>query len=111
MATTSSEIVQRVYNYAIIDEADSILIDEARTPHIISAPYEEDTSKYFKYSQIVKTLDDKTDYTLDEKARTAHLTENGILKIEKNLGVTNIYEKDFDTLFHIEAALKARTLF
>ena len=111
MATTSSEIVQRIYNFAIIDEADSILIDEARTPHIISAPYEEDTSKYYKYTQIVKRLDEKTDYVIDEKLRTANLTEDGIKKIESMLGVSNIYEKDFDALFHIEAALKAITLF
>lgn len=111
MATNTEEMVQRGFNYAIIDEADSVLIDEARTPHIISAPYDEDTSKYYRYSQIIKTLDPKTDYIIDEKQRTANLTEVGILRIEKNLGVENIYEKDFDTLYHLEAALKADALF
>lgn len=110
MASTSDEMVQRGFNYAIIDEADSILIDEARTPHIISAPYEEDTSKYYRYAKIVNQLDSK-DYTVDEKSRTANLTESGIKKVESIIGVDNIYEKDFDTLFHVEAALKAKTLF
>ncbi len=111
MATSTSDLVQRGFNFAVIDEADSILIDEARTPHIISAPYDEDTSKYYRYAQMVKKLDSKTDYVIDEKLRTANLTEVGIRKIESMLGVSNVYEKDFDTLFHIEAGLKAETLF
>ncbi len=111
MIQDGSELVQRGFNYAVIDEADSVLIDEARTPHIISAPVEEDTSKYYRYAQIVSTLEDKTDYIIDEKMRTANLTEAGIKKIEGQLGVSNVYEKDFDSLFHIEAALKAKTLF
>lgn len=111
MVQNKHELVQREFSYAIIDEADSVLIDEARTPHIISAPYEEDTSKYYRYAQIVSALDEKTDFVIDEKLRTANLTESGIKKIESMLKVNNIYEKDFDTLFHIEAALKAETLF
>lgn len=111
MASTSGELVQRGFHYAVIDEADSVLIDEARTPHIISAPYEEDTSKYYEYAKIVKKLDPQKDYKIDEKSRTANLTEAGVLHIESLLGVTNIYEKDFDTLFHIEASLKAEALF
>ncbi len=111
MAQNPPELVQRGFNFAIIDEADSVLIDEARTPHIISAPFDEDTSKYYRYAQIVNQLDDKSDYVVDEKLRTANLTENGIKKIESILKVDNVYEKDFDTLFHIEAALKAQTLF
>ncbi len=110
MAQNADELVQRGFYYAIIDEADSVLIDEARTPHIISAPYEEDTSKYFTYAKIVKQLGEN-DFKIDEKARSAHLTEEGITKVESLLGVKNIYEKDFDTLFHIEASLKAETLF
>ena len=111
MGLNRSDLVQRDFNYAIIDEADSVLIDEARTPHIISAPFEEDTSKYYKYAQIVSNLKEKTDYIIDEKLRTANLTEAGVLHIESLMGVKNIYEKDFDTLFHIEASLKAMTLF
>lgn len=111
MAQSPTELVQRGFNFAIIDEADSVLIDEARTPHIISAPYEEDVSKYYHYARIVKQLDSKTDYVIDEKLRTANLTEEGVKKIEAILQVSNIYEKDYETLFHIEAALKAQTLF
>ncbi|MCX7881457.1 MAG: preprotein translocase subunit SecA [Patescibacteria group bacterium] len=111
MAQNSQELVQRGFNFAIIDEADSILIDEARTPHIISAPFDEDTSKYYQFAKLVKKLDPKTDFIIDEKLRTVNLTEEGIKKIEKILGKENIYENDFDSLFHIEAALKAETLF
>jgi preprotein translocase subunit SecA len=111
MAQNPDDMVQRKYHYAIIDEADSVLIDEARTPHIISAPNEEDTSKYYLYPKIINQLTEKTDYVIDEKLRTANLTDAGIKKIEGILNVSNIYEKDFDTLFHIEAALKANTLF
>ncbi|HEX7542848.1 MAG TPA: preprotein translocase subunit SecA, partial [Patescibacteria group bacterium] len=111
MAQNPNDTVQRKYHYAIIDEADSVLIDEARTPHIISAPNEEDTSKYYLYPKIINQLSEKLDYVIDEKLRTANLTDTGIKKIEGILNVSNIYEKDFDTLFHIEAALKANALF
>ena len=110
MAKSPEELVQRGFNYAIIDEVDSVLIDEARTPHIISAPYEQDVSKYYEYAKIVHRLDE-SDYTIDEKLRTAHLNDKGITKVEKILGLQNIYEQDYDSLFHVEAALKARTLF
>lgn len=111
MAASVQQISQREFYYAIIDEADSVLIDEARTPHIISAPYEQDTSRYYQYAALVKQLAPEKDFVIDEKARTANLTEEGIMHIEKLIGVVNIYEKNFDTLFHIEAALKAETLF
>jgi len=111
MAMDANDVVQRGFYYAIIDEADSVLIDEARTPHIISAPYEEDVSRYYQFAKIVESLEEKKDYLVDEKLKTANLTEAGILKVEKMLGIENIYEKDYDTLFHIEAALKAKTLF
>lgn len=111
MAINKNDLVQRGFYFAIIDEADSVLIDEARTPHIISAPYDEDVSKYYQFAKIVEKLEEKKDYLVDEKLKTANLTEAGIIKIEKILGVRNIYEKDYDILFHIEAALKARTLF
>lgn len=111
MSSTNADLVQRGFYYAVIDEADSVLIDEARTPHIISAPYEEETSKYYEYAKIVDRLDSQVDFKIDEKSRTANLTEEGVLHVETMLGVNNIYEKDFDTLFHIEAALKAQALF
>ncbi len=111
MVSDMSQLVQREYHYAIIDEVDSILIDEARTPHIISAPAEEATSKYYDYAKLVDKLTGETDYLIDEKLRTAHLTDHGILKVEKMLGLGNIYETSFETVHHIEAALKARALF
>ncbi len=111
MAQDISQVTQRGYYYAIVDEVDSVLIDEARTPHIISAPKDEATDKYYDYAKIVEKLSPDTDYKIDEKLKTAHLTEHGITKIEKLYGVANIYEKDFDTVYHLEAALKARTLF
>lgn len=111
MASDMSQVVQREYHYAIIDEVDSILVDEARTPHIISAPAEEATHKYYEYAKLVDKLTREIDYKIDEKLRTAHLTDHGILKVEKMMGLGNIYENDFATVHHIEAALKARTLF
>jgi len=111
MVSDSSQIVQREYHYAIVDEVDSVLIDEARTPHIISAPDNEPTQKYFEIAKLIERLNPDTDFVIDEKLRTAHLTENGIAKVEKILGIPNLYEKDFQTVHHIEAALKARTLY
>ena len=111
MAPDASSLVQRGFYFAIVDEVDSVLIDEARTPHIISAPDEAPTQKYYEYSKLIEKLSSDTDYKIDEKLRTAHLTEHGIEKIEKIYGISNIYEKDFDTVYHLEAALKARTLF
>lgn len=111
MADDPARMVQRGFHFAIVDEADSVLIDEARTPHIISAPVTRDISKYYEYARLVTILQAGSDYVIDEKLRTANLTDEGISKIEQALGVGNIYERDFDTLFHIEAALKAQTLF
>ncbi len=111
MANTLENMVQRGHNFAIVDEVDSILIDEARTPLIISAPDTEPTGKYIEFTNIVSKLDAEPDYVVNEKERAAHLTETGVLHIEKILGVENMYEKDFSALHHIEEALKARTLF
>lgn len=101
---------QRGHFFAVVDEVDSILIDEARTPLIISQPAQEATSKYYEFAKIIDSLS-PSDYEIDEKQKTAHLTEHGTLKIEKLLKVDNLYEKDFSTLHHLEEALKARTLF
>src|SRR5260221_745953 len=111
MAQNLDGLVQQGHYYSVVDEVDSVLIDEARTPHIISAPDEEPTEKYYQYAKLVDQLSSDTDYKIDEKMRTAHLTEHGISKLEKLFGITDIYEKDFDTVYHLEAALKARTLF
>ncbi len=102
---------QRGHHFAVVDEVDSILIDEARTPLIISAPAEEATDKYYQFAKLIQNLSADTDYVIDEKMKTANLTEHGIIKIEKMLGVDNLYEKDFTTLHHLEQSLKARTLF
>ncbi len=110
MALSLEEQVQRDHYFAVIDEVDSVLIDEARTPHIISMPDETPSNKYYEYAKVVERLS-AIDYKIDEKRRTAHLTDHGIGKIEKMFGIKDIYEKDFDTVYHIEAALKARTLF
>lgn len=102
---------QRGHYFAIVDEVDSILIDEARTPLIISAPGDEPTDRYVEFTKVIEHLSEEGDYVIDEKARSVNLTERGILKVEKILGVENLYEKDFKTLHHLEEALKARTLF
>ncbi len=106
-----TQVVQRNLHFAIVDEVDSILIDEARTPLIISAPDQEPTEKYYTFSKLVETLNNEVDYVIDEKLKTAALTEIGISKVERALGVDNLYEKDFQTIHHIEEALKAKTLF
>ena len=111
MVQRAVEVVQRELQYAIVDEADSILIDEARTPLIISAPDVEPTKKYYDYARMVDTLEKDSDYSLDEKARSATLTDLGVKRIEKKLGVSNLYEEDFDVIHHIESALKAKSLF
>ncbi|MGA3291851.1 MAG: preprotein translocase subunit SecA [Candidatus Microgenomates bacterium] len=111
MVSSLPEMVQRGHYFAIVDEVDSILIDEARTPLIISAPDTEPTDKYYKFASMVDKLNPDTDYTIDEKAKSASLTETGITRVEKILGVDNLYEKDFESIHHIENALRARTLY
>lgn len=104
--------VQRGLHYAIVDEVDSILIDEARTPLIISAAAEESTSMYQQFSALVPRLKDKLDYVVDEKDKTVALTDDGIKKMEQMLGIKNIYETNgISTVHHLEQALKAHTLF
>ncbi len=105
------DAAQRGHYFAIVDEADSILIDEARTPLIISAPASQATEKYVTFAKLVTELSSDTDYVIDEKLKTANLTEHGITKVEKRLGVENLYEKDFASIHHIQQALRAKTLF
>ncbi len=106
------DLVQRELNYAIVDEVDSILIDEARTPLIISGPVEETTDLYYRVDRIIPGLKEESDYQIDEKARSANLTEDGVLRAEKLLGVGNLYEPDnIELLHHVNAALRAHTLF
>lgn len=104
--------VQRELYYAIVDEVDSILIDEARTPLIISGPAEESTEKYYKINQIIPYLKKDVDYTIEEKSRTVALTDEGNAKIERLLGVSNLYDiSNIDLVHHVIQALKAHTLF
>ena len=112
MATTPERVVQRNLHYALVDEVDSILIDEARTPLIISAPAAESTSKYQKYSKLIPQLKENTHYDIDEKGKTATLTEEGIAKMEELLGIENIYtEAGFAEVHHIEQALRSLTCY
>ncbi|MBU0727808.1 preprotein translocase subunit SecA, partial [Patescibacteria group bacterium] len=112
MATTLEARVQRAPYYSIVDEVDSILIDEARTPLIISAPADESTKKYYQYAQLINNLSVEKDYVVDEKARAVTLTEDGIAKMEQLLGVENIYtDAGFLEVHHIEQALKAKAIF
>ena len=106
------DYVQRVLNYAIVDEVDSILIDEARTPLIISGPAEESTDKYYKINRIIPSLKQGEDYQLEEKSHTAFLTEEGVGHVEKLLKMENLYDpRNIETLHHVNQALKAYTLF
>jgi preprotein translocase subunit SecA len=120
------DCAQRGHNFAIVDEVDSILVDEARTPLIISGPSEESTDKYYKINRIIPKLTrgeeikgkepgesyTTGDYTVDEKHRSAALTEEGIAKVEKMLGCGNLYQpENWSTLHHVQQALKALVLF
>ncbi len=130
MKFSLEEYVQRELNYAVVDEVDNILIDEARTPLIISGPAEESTDKYYVIDRIIPKLQrgaviqgDPTqekraaieaqgDYTVDEKSRSVTLTETGVAKVERLLGVHNLYDpRQIDTLHHVQQALKAHAIF
>jgi len=113
MAFSLEEIVQvKGHNFAIVDEVDSILIDEARTPLIISGPAEMDTSVYYRADEVVRKLTKDEDFTVDEKNRTVQLTEQGIRKVEELLGVENLYDiRNIDLLHAVNQALRAHTLF
>ena len=107
-----SHCVQRGHQFAIVDEVDSILIDEARTPLIISGPSEESTDKYFKIDKIIPKLIKDIDYTLDEKHRTATLTEEGVSKCERLLGLGNLYDPaHMEIIHHVYQGLRAHTLY
>ena len=130
MKFSLEEYVQRELNYAVVDEVDNILVDEARTPLIISGPAEESTDKYYNIDRIIPKLqrgaviqgdpsqeeraaiEAKGDYTVDEKSRSVTLTESGVAKVERLLGVHNLYDpRQIDTLHHVQQALKAHAIF
>ena len=117
-----SDCVQREHFFGIVDEVDSILIDEARTPLIISGPSEESTDKYYRINRIIPNLvrgeviEGKEpgqkwttgDYTVEEKTRTVALTEEGVLKVERLLNLSNLYDATNEVNHHVQQALKAR---
>jgi preprotein translocase subunit SecA len=106
------DCVQRGHHFAVVDEVDSILIDEARTPLIISGPAEESTDKYYRVDKIIPKLVQDMDYTLDEKMRTATLTEEGVSKTERLLSLGNLYDPtNIEMLHHVYQGLRAHTLF
>lgn len=112
MKTDLARFVQRGHNYAIVDEVDSILIDEARTPLIISGPAEGNLELFVKVNTAIPGLQKDVDYIVDEKSRVVSLTEDGISKLEKRLRVDNLYDpKNIDHLHHVQQALKAHVIF
>jgi len=112
MVIDINDCVQRDLNYAIVDEVDSILIDEARTPLIISGMGEKSTDLYQKFSKIVSRLNKGQDYHVDEKANSVPLSEDGIKKVEREAGITNLYDnQNMELSHHVNQALKAKELF
>jgi len=106
------DYAQRELNFAIVDEVDSILIDEARTPLIISGPAEESTDKYYKINRIIPSLKKDEDYTIEEKTKTVALTEEGNIKVERLLNAGNLYDpSNVDLVHHVHQGLKAHALF
>jgi preprotein translocase subunit SecA len=106
------DYVQRGLHFAIVDEVDSILVDEARTPLIISGPSEESTDKYARINAIIPGLKREQDYSIDEKAKTVALTESGVHTVEQRLSVANLYEpENIEILHHVNQGLRAHTLF
>ena len=112
MVHRAEQMVQRPLNYSIVDEVDSILVDEARTPLIISGQADKATDKYLTFAKLVPILKKEEHYTVDEKAHNVVLTEEGIAKVEQMLGITNLYESDsnIELTHHLNQALKAHAL-
>ena len=107
-----NDYVQREHHFCIVDEVDSILIDEARTPLLISGPSEGDTRLYGVVNKVIPQLTKDKHYTVDEKQRSAVLTEDGIIKVQEILGIGNLYEvKNIEVLHHVNQSLRAHTLF
>ena len=112
LAYSKNDLVGRGFHFAIVDEIDSILIDEARTPLIISAPAQESESLYYTFAKIATSLNAPADFTVDEKMRAISLTDSGITKAEKALGIPNIYtEKGIKYVHHLENSIRAKALF
>ncbi|MDP6933257.1 MAG: preprotein translocase subunit SecA, partial [Myxococcota bacterium] len=106
------DYVQRGHNYAIVDEVDSILVDEARTPLIISGPTEDNTDHYYVIDGVIPLLQAEIDYTVDEKARSVSLTDSGVDKVEEKIGIDNLYDPhNMLVLHHVNQAMKAHMIF
>jgi preprotein translocase subunit SecA len=111
MVLYKENLVQRPLHFAIVDEVDSILIDEARTPLIISGAVDQDTSQYYRYARLVPRLRNEVDYIVDEKARNVALTEEGVAKIEQALNIENLYDpENMEVSHHVNQALRAHVL-
>ncbi len=112
MKFSLDDYVQRELNFAIVDEVDNILVDEARTPLIISGPAEESTDKYYSIDRVIPKLRKQADYTIDEKLRQVMLTDEGVAKVERILGIPNLYDPaEIDSLHHVNQALRAHSLY
>ena len=112
MKFRQEELVQRDLHYAIVDEVDSILIDEARTPLIISGPAEKSTELYYRVNRIIPQLREEAHYTKEEKSRTVALNEDGVARVERLLGIENLYDPRNMTInHHVQQALRAHVLF
>ena len=112
MKFSNEDYAQGEPHFAIVDEVDNILVDEARTPLIISGPAEESTEKYYALNRVIPRLQKDLDYAIDEKQRNATLTEEGMSKVERILGVKNLYDpSEIGTLHHVNQALRAHALF
>ena len=111
MVVDLKDLVQRPLHYGIVDEADSILIDEARTPLIISAPAEDATDTYYRFARTAARLEPDVDYVIEEKHRAVSLTEPGIEKAQRLLGIRDLYTGDADAIHFLDNAVKARALY
>ena len=112
MKFRKEDFVQRDHNFAIVDEVDSILVDEARTPLIISGPANTDVERYYIIDGVIPLLQADIDYTVDEKSRAVNLTDSGVDRVEERLGITNIYDaQNMEVLHHINQSLRAHTIF
>ncbi|MDJ0704831.1 MAG: preprotein translocase subunit SecA [Leptolyngbyaceae cyanobacterium MO_188.B28] len=111
MATSMADVVQRPFNYCVIDEVDSILIDEARTPLIISGQVERQSEKYLQAADVARTLESEEHYEVDEKARNVLLTDEGFIKAEELLGVTDLFDPKDPWAHYVFNAIKAKELF
>ncbi len=111
MVDDLANTVQRELHFAIVDEADSILIDEARTPLIISSPAEDSSELYYRFATVAAKLSEGDDYVIEEKHRAVNLTESGIARSESLLGVANLYEGDVTAVHYLDNAVKAKALY